>query len=161
MTTLYKIDREIEDLLMNMVDEETGEVDEEKLDALNQLNIDRKEKIENCILFAKSEKADAEAILNEANALKDRATAKLNRAERTLKYVEYSLDGDEFETERCQIKYRKSQSVEIISAEAIPDKLCVFKTERKPLKADIKKLLRSGEPVPGAVLVDHRNMVVK
>lgn len=161
MATLYKIDKDIEELLDSLVDEETGEVDEDKLDALNQLNIDRKEKIENCILFAKSEKADAEAILNEIEVLKKRAASKLNRSERVLGYVEHSLDGSEFETDRCVVKYRNTQSVEIINEEIVPDKYCVFRTERKPSRTELKKAIKSGESVPGAVLVDHRRMRVE
>lgn len=158
---LYELDRNIEEILDNIIDPETGEVDEAKLEELNQLQLDRKDKIENCILYAKGEKAEAEAILAEAQKLKDRATSKLNRAERTLKYVEYSLNGEVFETERCAVSYRKSQSVEIVTLDAIPEDLCVFKTEKKPDKMKIKKMLKDGTPVTGAILVDHNRMQVK
>lgn len=159
--TLYEINKSIEELLENLVDEETGEVDEEKLDELNQLNVDRNEKIENCILYAKSMKADAEAIQRESDALKKRAMSKLNRAENTLKYVEMCLGGEKFETDKCAVSYRTSQAVEILNEELIPDELCVYKTERKPSKADIKKLLKSGKEVKGAVLVERKNMQIK
>ena len=158
---LYQIDREIEEVLMNLVDDETGEVDEEKLEQLNQLNVDRKEKIENCVLFAKSLRADGDAIMNESNALKERASRKFNKAERILQYVDMSLNGEKFETERCLVTYRPSQAVEILNEELIPDELCVYKTERKPSKADIKKLLKSGKEVKGAILVERKNMQVK
>lgn len=159
--TLYEINQQIESVLDNLVDEETGEVDEAKLDELNQLNIDRKAKIEGCILYAKSMKADAEAILKEAEALKKRATTKLNKAENTLKYVEWTLSGDEFETDKCMVRYRTSQAVEITNEELIPDELCIFRTERKPSKTDIKKLLKSGKEVKGAILVEKKNMQIK
>jgi len=159
--TLYELDRNIEEILDTMIDPETGEVDEEKLKELNELQMGRNEKIESCILFAKSEKADAEAILKEIDNLKARANAKLNRAENTLRYVEASLKGEKFETDRCAVTYRKSQSVEIVDLDLLPDKYCVFKTEKKPVKKEIKQLLRENIAVPGATLVDHNNMVVK
>lgn len=161
MASLYEINKQIEEILETLVDEETGEVDEEKLDALNQLNIDRKAKIENCILYAKSLKADAEAILKESDALKDRATVKLNRAERTLQYVEYILSGEEFETDRCQVTYRPSKTVEIINIDAIPEQYMKVKTTTTPDKMAIKKVLKDGGLVPGAVLEDHLKMRVK
>ena len=158
---LYQIDREIEEVLMNLVDDETGEVDEEKLEQLNQLNVDRKEKIENCVLFAKSLRADGDAIMNESNALKERASRKFNKAERILQYVDMSLNGEKFETERCLVTYRPSQAVEILNEDALEDRFFRVKTDRKPDKTSIKKALKAGEVVTGAVLVDKLNMQVK
>lgn len=158
---LYEIDRSIEEVLTNLVDDETGEVNEDKLDELNQLNMDRENKIENCVLYAKSLKAEAEAIMAESKALADRASRKLNRAENILQYVDSSLCGEPFETARCTVTYRPSQTVEIVNLDAIPDELCNFETKKKPSKADIKKLLRSGKAVTGAILVDHKRMQVK
>ena len=159
--SLYELDRSIEEVLMNLVDEETGEVDEGKLEQLNQLNIDRDNKIESCVLYAKSLRADGDAIMNESNTLKDRATKKFNKAERILQYVDMSLNGEKFETERCLVTYRPSQAVEILNEDALDDKYFRVKTDRKPDKAVIKKALKAGEMVTGAVLVDKLNMSVK
>ena len=161
MATLYEINKSIEEVLENLVNEETGEVNEEMYDKLNQLHIDRKEKIENCILMAKSIKADGEAIQAEAKKLLERANQKFNRSERILDYGEVTLNGAEFETNKCRVTYRPSQTVEIVNEEAIPDKYLKVKTTTAPDKMAIKKVLSSGGTVPGTVLVDHLRMQVK
>ena len=130
MATLYEINKSIEEVLENLVNEETGEVNEEMYDKLNQLHIDRKEK-------------------------------KFNRSERILDYVEFTLNGAEFETNKCRVTYRPSQTVEIVNEEAIPDKYLKVKTTTAPDKMAIKKVLSSGGTVPGTVLVDHLRMQVK
>ena len=158
MATLYEINKEIEEVLESLVDEETGEINEVMYDKLNQLNIDRNQKIENCVLMAKSLKSDGESIEAEAKSLMERAKRKFNRAERILEYVEFTLNGAEFETDRCRVYYRPSQTVEIVNESAIPDKYLKVKTTTAPDKVAIKKELKAGKLVPGTILVDHKRM---
>lgn len=161
MATLYELNKEIEEVLETLVDDTTGEINEEMYDKLNQLNIDRDNKIENCILYAKSLKADGESIEEEAKALIERAKQKFNKAERILGYVEFTLNGAEFETAKCRVTYRPSQTVEIVNESAIPDKYLKVTTTSRPDRMAIKKVLKDGGLVPGTVLVDHKRMQVK
>ena len=43
----------------------------------------------------------------------------------------------------------------------VPDDLCKVVIDRKPDKAVIGKLLKAGEAVPGAELVENMNLQVK
>ena len=159
--TLWEIDSRIEELTMNLVDEETGEINEEAMDELEQLAIDREEKIEGCGIVMKSLRSEIEAINDEIKALKSRAEAKAKRLDRLGEYVKYALNGEKFETAKVAFSYRKSQSVEIADDSIVPDEWCRFETTRKPVKADIKKALKNGESIPGCLLVENMNLQVK
>ena len=72
-----------------------------------------------------------------------------------------SLGGQRFETAKVAFSYRKSERVDVINEEIVPDKFCRFETKRVPSKTDIKKMLKSGEEVPGCVLVESQNLQIK
>lgn len=158
---LFNIDVEIERLSEHLIDEETGEINEEVMEQLEQLNMDREKKLENIGCLIKEVKAEAEAIDAEMKALKSRRDTKLRKMESLMNYASYALDGKPLETSRVAFGFRKSDSVEIIDEDVVPDEYCQIKTERKPMKPDIKKMLRSGKDVPGCVLREHLNLQIK
>jgi len=51
--------------------------------------------------------------------------------------------------------------VSITNDVMVPDDLCKVVIDRKPDKTAIGKLLKSGEAVPGAELVENMNLQVK
>lgn len=159
--TLWEINEQIEELMVNLIDDETGEINEEIMEQLEQLSIDREEKIESCGIVMKSLRSEIEAINDEIKALKSRAEAKANRLDRLSEYVKRTLDGKKFETSKVAFSFRKSQKVEITDEALIPDEWCNYETTRKPVKSDIKKALKSGEVVPGCVLIESTNLQVK
>ena len=161
MSTLWEIDEQIRNMTEMLVDEETGEINEEALDTLEQLELDRDIKLENCGIVMKNLRAEIEAIQAEIKALKKRATAKANKYDRLAEYVKRSLDGETFETSKVAYSYIKSQSVDVVNEELVPDEWCKFETTRKPVVSNIKKALKDGEQVPGCVLVENMNLQVK
>lgn len=160
-TTLWEINEQIDMLTDQLVDDETGEINEEVMEQLEQLSIDRDEKIEACGIVMKQLASEVDAINAEIKALKARATAKANRHDRIAEYVKQTLQGEKFETSKVAFSYRKSQSVEVVNEKIVPDEWCRFETTRKPVKADIKKALKNGEQVPGCVLVESINLQLK
>ena len=158
---IFEIDAEIERLSEHLIDEETGEINEEILAQIDQLEMDRKTKLDNVGCLIKDCMAEAEAIDGEMKALKKRRDSKLRKADRLMNYASYALDGKPLETARVAFSFRKSESVDIIDESVIPDALCQYKTERKPMKSDIKKLLKNGAEVPGCVLRESKNLQVK
>lgn len=159
--TLYDIDSRIFELTENLVDESTGEINEEAYAELEELNMEREKKIEGCILIIKNLTAEVDALVAERETLKKRMDAKMNRIKRISDYVNYSLKGEKFETARACASYRRSQSVEIINEDAIPDNMCKFETTRKPMKMDIKRALKEGKEVPGCFLKENNNLIIK
>ena len=114
MRSLYDIDQDI----LACIDEETGEPDAEKLDALM---MERNEKIENLACWHKDLLSEAAAIKAEEKALAERRQAKERRAESISRYLEKVLAGQKFETSRAVCSFRKSQKVEITDLDKIPD----------------------------------------
>ena len=80
--TLYEINQNIESALERMfteVDEETGEVKDELVTELAELNIARDEKLEAIGCYIKNLQAEAAAILEESKQLKARFEQKAKR----------------------------------------------------------------------------------
>ena len=160
---IYEIDAEIERLLSESVDEETGEllIDPEKLDALQ---MERDRKVENLALVYKNLLADADAIQAEADILKKEAAAlegrvktTKNAAKKAANYLMYVLKGEKFKTPKVSVSFGTSQSVKIddgfvewamVSA---PEYLRYKLPEAD--KVAIKKAIESGEEIFGCSIV--------
>lgn len=162
---LYEIDRAIYAVINQgfVFDEETGEIlfDAENLEALEAA---RESKLEGCALVIKALDAEVAAFKAEEKALAERRQAKERKAERMREYLANSLlaaGEKKFETTRCALSFRKSESVEVFNAEALPADLCTVKQTIAPDKAAIKKLLKAGEAVEGAQLIVKQNIQVK
>ena len=165
--TLYEINAAIRDAiesLFSAVNEETGEVDEEKLNALEQLKEDRAEKLDNIGAYIKNLIAEVEALKQESATLKERADVKAKKIERLKKYVADNMLSQEetkFESKRVVFSFRKSEQVEISDDAALPKKYLVKKVEYKPDKAAIKEALKGGSKVNGAKIVEKQNLQIK
>ena len=98
MPSLYEIDAAVIvaiNAIYNKVNPETGEMlDASAIDdlaALDALQIDRKQKIENIACYIKNLESDADAIAAEAKKLNERAKRKKSRAESLRKYLKNSM----------------------------------------------------------------------
>ena len=161
--TLYEINRELDELIANSIDPETGEflLDTEKLD---ELNMERDDKIEQTGLYIKNLKAEASAIKAEMDNLKARYEAAKNKAERLTNYLKDNLNGEKFQTARVAISYRTSSSVEInpdvFFARAANGKFFRVKDPEAD-KTAIKEALKGGAVIEGATLVTNTSMTIK
>lgn len=161
MSTLYEIRADIENLTREMVDPETGEIDEEKMAELEQLELDHEQKIENILLLAKNCVSDARQHEEESKVQKEKADRLKRKAARLLEYVSGDLDGKDFTTPKVEVAWRKSKSVEILNEDLIPDEYKQYETTCKVSKTLIKKAIDKEEKeVPGARLLIKNNMRV-
>lgn len=151
--TLYEINEQI----LACVDPETGEADTEQLE---MLMMERSEKLENIACWIKGIKAECDSIKAEEKALAERRQAKERKAESLRRYLDEALVGQKFETPRCVVSFRKSQKVEIIDFDKIPDDYLRYKAP-EPDKAAIKAAIKDGISIEGAELVDSVTMTVK
>ena len=149
---LYEINEEI----TNCIDPETGEVDAEKLEALEML---RDEKIEGIALWIKDLKAEAEALKAEKQAFEKRQQAAEKKAESLKNYLTGYLNGEKFKTVKCTVSFRKTQSVNIINVMDVPP--MYVNVEIKPDKNAIKAALKDGKKVSGAELVESTSCQIK
>lgn len=157
MANLYELTRAIEEFDLE-IDEETGEVT--NLDELDALELERDTKVENIALWVKNLTAEAAAIKAEVQNLTKRQKAAENKAERLKDYLIGNLAGEKFKTPKVAISYRTSESVELTGEpEDLPPEFLRQKLEAK--KTDIKKALKAGRTVPGAVLVEKQNLQIR
>lgn len=157
--TLYKINEQIMKAIELGFDPETGEILDET--ALEQLQMDRDEKIENICLYIKDLYAETDAIYNERRALEEREKASEKKADSLSRYLQVMLNGQKFKTAKCAVSYRKTQAVQITDESLLPKEYLRFKTTSAPDKTAIKDAIKAGKDVPGATLEDRTSMSIK
>lgn len=153
---LYEID---EAMYIGCVDEETGEIDLVKLEALE---MERDKKISDLACWVKDLSAEEEAIANEMKALGKRKSAVGNRKESVKRYLQGYLNGEKFKDGRCSISYRKSKAVEIdegIDPNSLPQD--VVKVTVEPSKTLIKEAIESGREITGCRIVEKENIQIR
>lgn len=155
--TLYQLNEQIQKAIELGFDPETGEI----LDAsaLEQLQLDRDEKIENICLFIKDLKAEAAALDAEKKNLDARSTVAKRKSDSLSRYLQAMLDGEKFKTARCSISYRKTSAVIVDDENELPE-LCV-RIRKEPNKTAIKDYINAGVSVPGAHIEDRQSMIIK
>ena len=150
--TLYEIDKEMQ----KCIDEETGEVNIEMLDALTMA---RDSKIENIALWIKDLKAEAEALKTEKMNFAKRQSAAEHRAEGLKNYLTAYLAGQKFKTTKCSISFRHTKSVKIINELELPPEYTTIEIHAD--KKAIKDAIDKGKEVSGAELVDSISCQIK
>ena len=154
MANLYEIDQGI----LECIDLETGEIiDPERLE---NLQMERSQKIENVVCWIKNLLSDAEAIKAEKEALAKRQLAALAKAEQLEEWLKKALEGQRFSTAKCAVSFRKSETVEVADVSLLPEDLLRVKTTVEPNKTAIKALLKDGQEVVGCCLVERQNVQI-
>lgn len=161
---IYEIDNEIQRLVTEAVDPETGEL---KLDyeALDALQMERDRKVENLALLVKNRTADIEAYAGEINRLTERRKAAEKEVARMREYLQYVLGNTKFETPKVAVSFRKSQKValepDFLSWAWRTDQSLLRMKDPEPNKTEIKKRLADGEEIPFASLEENYTMTIK
>ena len=169
MNTLYELDAKIAELLdtgfeMSCIDAETGEIDETQLAVyLEQLQLDRKTKIDNIAVYVKNLEAEAVAIKAEEKRLKERREAKERKAERLKNYIKTSmvLQGEtKFESARVSMALRNSKAV-VVDESKLESVYFINKIVSSVDKKAIREALEAGILVEGAMLEERKNLQIK
>ena len=167
MATLYEINRKIEEILDRLyetADEETGEVSEDILFELSDMQEERKTKLDNIGAYIKNLEADAKAIKDEIANLKKRMDAKTRKADRLRQYVAEDLlchNEKKMETGRIAYSFRPSKQVIVEDESQIPSEYMKEKVSVEPDKTAIKKAIEAGEEIAGCQLVEKQNLQIK
>lgn len=160
--SLYEIINELAAALNECeIDEETGEVlmDFEKIEALN---LAKEKKIENIGLYILNLRAELNALLERKKSIEKRAKSLSSKIDGLTKYLDNNLNGEPFKCVDFEIKYSKSERVELTDAffeNSYNEKFCRVKTE--PNKAEIKQAIKDGYFIQGASIVPCLNMSLK
>ena len=158
--TLYELTEAMRNFDFD-IDEETGEIT--NADELDRLEMDRNEKLKNCVFFYKNMKAEADALKAEKMNLQKRQQISERKAERMKEYLAFCLNGEKFEPEddvRVRVTYRKSDQVECDDFSKVSKEYLRFK-EPELDKTKIKKAINSGVAVAGCRLEKKMNILIK
>lgn len=139
--SLYQIIKELEETLNQFeVDEETGEVifDADKIEALN---LAKEEKIQNIGYVVLNLKAEQTALQERKKELDKRIKSITCKLDRLNEYIKNCLNGEPFKCVDFEIKFSKSERVEINEEffnNSFNDKYFTYKAP-EPNKVEIKK----------------------
>lgn len=159
MASLYELTGSAFELQMLL---ESGDIDEDTYkDTLESLDINAK--IESVCKVIRNLTAEAEAY----KAEKDRLSERQKTAENGIKRLKDSLLHYMLTTEQTKVKQgifsvriNRSASVNITDPLVIPPDYLKF-SEPQINKAEIKKVLQSGDEIPGAELVTNESIVIR
>lgn len=161
---LYEINSEIEkaiDSMMANVDPETGEVRQEDLDKLGELQLAKGEKLENIGCYIKNLKAESKAIKDEADALTKRKKALDNQIKGLESYVSLMLGGQPFESAKVKFSFRESEQVIIEDDKKLARSWFRKKISFEPNKEAIKDAIKAGKKVRFAHIEKKSNLQIK
>jgi len=155
---LYEIENEIKAIL-DIEPDENGELAID-YDALDGLEMEKAQKIENLIKYYKGLIRDTEAFKAEEKELAARRKTIENKSASLKAYLDLIHKGEKAEYGVHQISYRKSESVQgdVDSLALHPE---WTKTTISPDKTKIKKALKSGEEVGNWELSTKQNIQIK
>lgn len=159
--------REIDERLLALVDQETGEILD--VEAFEELKMERTAKAENMALWVLDLKDEAAALAAEIQRLRERKTAAERKAESLKRYLQIVTDGQKLKTPLVTVSYRTTSSVEVTDSAAVikwaqdtnrDDEVLKY-AEPEISKTAVKALLQDGTQVPGATIVSNVSTVIK
>nr|DAS78174.1 MAG TPA: resistance protein [Caudoviricetes sp.] len=160
---LYEINKEI----LNCIKTETGETINAEtgevisIQQLNELEMQRNEKIKNIALWIKNLNADVNAFEDELKTLTARKKAAKAKVEQLKKWLSLNLDdGEKITDPKFAISWRASERVTITDEHKIPE--CYLKYAEPTIdKVAIKKAIKNGDKVDGVVIEKNKTIQIK
>jgi len=148
---------------MRMVEESEGEITPEIDEALTLTQDQLRDAALNIGFVIKDLEYSAEVVEAEMSRLSE-LKSKITKGKELLKNrlsESMQLFGIErIESPTLKLSFRKSEAVEISDEQEIPAAY-LNHPPPKPDKTKIKEAIKSGEPVPGAQLVERKNLQIK
>lgn len=158
---LYEIDQNLR-ALWDKVMEQDGELLEEDLKALEELNLAKDDKIKGYGVIIREldgEIADCKAETDRIKEISDRLKNRREWLVNNLKYFMQSQGIPKFESIEVNIAFRKSKSLEIDENANLPKEFIRIKEE--PDKKAITDFIKGGGTVDGCQLVEKENIQIK
>lgn len=149
---------EIDEALQECFDLETGEMI--NVEKFEELQLEREQKLENIACWIKNLDADAEALKSQKMAFAERQKATEAKAESLRNYLQYALQNTNFKTVNVEVKFRKTQKVEISDFSKLNEDFLKY-SEPTADKTAIKKAIQGGQVVEGAELIENMSMSIK
>lgn len=161
MTNLYEISeryKNIQDLIGN------EEITEEILkNAAENVEDELQEKLLNIAKLCKNIKGNKAMIKEERDKLKNKETILDNQLKSLENYTRLCLNNarlNKMDLGVFKISLRKSESTEITDLSLIPKEFLKYK-DPEPNKTEIKKAIKEGREIKGAVIIENESLVIK
>lgn len=179
---LYDINNKLYYLIEEGFDNESGEIlnEDELFKAINETTMELDKKIDNIGAYIKNLESEVEAIKEEKKKLDARRKTKENKIESLKRYLDgYFRHSQEnyfedttgkvkfhkFESPRCVISYRKSDSINVTDINKVPEEYIKPRklTDDDVKKSDIKDYLKKheSETIDGVELLHNKNISIK
>jgi len=155
---LYEIENEIKAIL-DIEPDENGELNID-YDALDSLEMEKAQKVENLIKYYKSVIREVDAFKAEEKELAARRKTLENKGASLKSYLDLIHKGEKAEYGVHKISYRKSESVQGDIDSLGPESEYV-KIAFSVDKNKIKKSLKAGEDIPGWAIDTKINIQIK
>ena len=134
------------------------------MEALEEVTARFEVKVEAVALYIKNLLAEADQIEQEEDALYERRKRKEAKAVRLKAYLAECLlaaGREQFETPKCDLRFRKSKQVVVSEFHKIPEEFIKEDIKKSADKKAIKKYIEGGGIVPGAALIENQNLQIK
>jgi hypothetical protein len=108
--------------------------------------------------------SDSDAIDHEIKRLKGMKEVKdraIDRMKEAVRQAMLSAGIDKIESSLFKLSLRRSESVEVVNIDQLPESLVVVKKTVSADKVKIKETIKNGVPVEGAVIVENYSLQIK
>lgn len=156
---LFEINGFLRDLIESATNPETGEINSQLSSEIEDLTIERDNKVEYLALLKKELEYKSEALHEECEILKARKKIVDKKCEWIRLYLSTILNGQNFETPRVVISWRKSESLQIDNENLLPAEYYRYTESVDKLK--IKEALKSGVQIDGCQIVAKNHIQIK
>lgn len=159
--------REIDERMLSLIDQETGEIMD--VSAFEALQMEHDKKVENMALWALDLGDEIEDIEGEIKRLRNLKQSK-ERTQKSLKeYMRYITHGQKIKTSLVSVSYRSNESVNITDSAAVikwaqdngMDSEVLKYAEPEISKTALKPMLKEGKIIPGVVLDNNISTIIK
>lgn len=158
---LYEIDSAIQ-AVYDQIEQNEGVLPDELESALDGLQMERAEKIENIIKLLKNIDGDITKIDVEISQLEKKLTAAKNRKQSVKNFLAYAIgNGNKFKSAIASCYWKETESVLCPDASELPVKYVREKITKEPDKIAIKEALNKGEVIQGCSIMHKSTLVVK
>ena len=162
---LYTLSTELELLQAELLNEDNSE-DQIKLieERIIELLDKQENKYENILKLRANKLAQAKMLQDEIERLQKKLKPLNNTVDRLENYLDESLRLNGIQTLEVwtfSLSYRTSESVEIENEWLLPAEFVKIKETRSPDKIAIKKAIKEGQQVTGAIVKTNLNLQIK
>ena len=159
--TLYELTN---DLLTLQAEQENADIDDQVFrDTLEGLDGAFEDKCDGWAKWIRGMKADVQKLKEEEARMalrRKRIENAIDKAEDTMAMYMRTVGKTKFKTSLFSYGFRKSQAVEIVNEEELPE-WAFIPQPAKVSKTEIKEHLKAGETVPGAKLIENESLQIR